>query len=267
MKTVLLLIHADPGQESRLQAALDLTRALRGHLSCLDVTSPLQVMGDFYNTAGNLMILEEEREREAHNRAAIETRLAHEDVPWDWTDITGEIAHSVVDKARLADIVVTSRLLDTALLPDMRDITGRIVTQTRKPVLAVPQAMTRFAATGRALIAWDGSRTATEAMRAAIPLLALASDVRLFAVDDGRRTLSLSEAAAYLSRHDIHGSVQSVRDGIHAADRLIQAECEAWHADYVVMGAYGHGRLSEAVFGGVTRRMLSDSRLPLLLGH
>lgn len=267
MKNVLLLIHDDPGQEARLQAALDLARALKGHLSCLDVASPPRFIGDYYSTASGMIMIEEEHGREAHNRAAVESRLNREDVPWDWTDITGEIASCVVEKSKLADIVVTSQLLDSALLPDMRDITGRIATQARKPVLAVPETLERFAADGRALIAWDGSAAASEAMRASIPLLSLASDVRLFAVDDGSKEPSITEAAAYLSRHGIHPSVHSIRNGLHAPDQLILEECASWDARYIVMGAYGRGRLTEAVFGGVTRRMLAANRLPLILAH
>ena len=49
-------------------------------------------------------------------------------------------------------------------------------------------------------------------------------------------------------------------------DECIAAECERWRADYVVMGAYGRGAWRET-FGGVTRRLLADSDIPLLLCH
>ncbi|WP_294197639.1 universal stress protein [uncultured Sphingomonas sp.] len=57
-----------------------------------------------------------------------------------------------------------------------------------------------------------------------------------------------------------------LEDGLHAADQLIEAEATTFHADYVLMGAYSHGRLMET-FGGVTKRMLSNAKLPLILGH
>ena len=83
---------------------------------------------------------------------------------------------------------------------------------------------------------------------------------------DGAEKTEPSEAAEYLSRHGIHASVRIVDDGLHAPDQLIADECARWHADYVVMGAYGHGRLMET-FGGVTKRMLAKSKLPLVLCH
>ncbi|MET0371949.1 MAG: universal stress protein [Sphingobium sp.] len=47
---------------------------------------------------------------------------------------------------------------------------------------------------------------------------------------------------------------------------MIAEECQRWQAAYVVMGAYGYGRIMEA-FGGVTKRTLANARLPILLGH
>ena len=38
-------------------------------------------------------------------------------------------------------------------------------------------------------------------------------------------------------------------------------------ADLIVMGAYGHSRFRETVFGGTTRRMLTETRTPLLMAH
>jgi nucleotide-binding universal stress UspA family protein len=103
-------------------------------------------------------------------------------------------------------------------------------------------------------------------MRACVPLLSLAREVEIFMVRDGAEGSEPEEAAQYLSRHGIHAQVRNIEDGITPPDRLIREECIRWSADYVVMGAYGHGRLMEA-FGGVTRRMLADSPVPMVLGH
>ena len=60
--------------------------------------------------------------------------------------------------------------------------------------------------------------------------------------------------------------MRGLSDGLHAADQLIEAEAAAFVADYILMGAYTHGRLMET-FGGVTKRMLRNARVPLILGH
>lgn len=265
MKNILLLVHDDEGQEARLQTALDLARALEGHLSCVDVTVLPAPVGDYYSGVGEAMLLADEREREDKNKLVIEKRLAVEGVSWDWVDIVGTLAEGVIECAEMADIIVVNRKLDSFPYPDMRDVASRIVMKARKPIIAVPETAKRFEP-ARALIAWDGQASVEATMRGCVPLLALATDVRILMVRDGSTQIQPIEAAEYLSRHGIHPSVHIIDDGLQAPDALIMAECADWRADYVLMGAYGHGRLMET-FGGVTKRMLANSKVPLVLGH
>ncbi|MEI9851007.1 MAG: universal stress protein [Sphingomonas sp.] len=109
-------------------------------------------------------------------------------------------------------------------------------------------------------MAWNGSLQAGEALRAAVPLLALASEVILLEVDDGTLEAPVEEAAQYLSRHGIEPVVRRATTAIASASDVILADVAALDADYVVMGGYGRSRLAETLFGGVTRRMLAESR-------
>ncbi len=266
MKNVLLLVHDDDGQESRLQIALDLTRALSGHLSCVDVAVLPAMVGDYYSAGfAEAMLVSGEREQEAGNKLKLESRLGHEDVSWDWTDVSGNLVDGICDAATLADIIVVNRKLEDVSYPDMREVASRILMHVRAPVVAVPAHVTRFAFK-RVLIAWDGQLSCAATLRACVPLLRLAEAVEIFMVRSGRERAEPSLAAQYLSRHGIHASVKTLEDGLHEPDGLIMAEAESFGADYIVMGAYSHGRLMET-FGGVTKRMLANATLPLVLGH
>lgn len=266
MKNVLLLIHADVGQEARLQAALDLTRALSGHLTCLDVADlPVALAGDYMSCEGQAMVMQVEREREAKNKLEIERRLAHEGVSWTWIDTLGPVGDAIVDSAALADLIVLNRKLDSARSPDMLEITSRVLTRTRKPVLAMPERERRFAF-ARALVAWDGHSSCLQSLQACVPLLKLADEVKLYMVRDGSEQRDPREGAEYLSRHGVHPVVEISDDAVVPIDMLIADEGERWQADYLVMGAYGRGRLME-LFGGVTKHMLAKSQLPLVLTH
>lgn len=268
MKNILLLVHDDPGQDARLQAALDIVRALGGHLVCVDVTPNPVIAGDMVVGYAESVVVFDERESEAKNKAALTDRLSREDVRWSWIDVMGDIAASILDAAALADLIIVNRALEDHPLPDMRNITSRIVEHSSAAVLAVPQSLDRFAF-DRVIVAWDGGRSAAAALRAAVPLLALAKEVEIFMAreDDERRERNEpEEAAAYLSRHGIHASVKIIEKAGSKADAAIASEGNSWRADYIVMGAYGRGRVRET-FGGVTKRMLTDSRFPLLLSH
>lgn len=266
MKNILLLVHDDEGQEARIQAALDLTRALDGHLTCIDVAElPIALEGDYYSGAGQAALTEANCEREANNKAVIEKRLANEAVSWTWLDTVDSIAAAVVEAASLSDLIVLNRKLEARHLPNMHEIASNVVMQARKPVVAVPETITRMPL-GRALIAWDGQSSCEATVRACVPLLALAEEVEIFTIRDGSEGTDPTEAAEYLSRHGIHATVQTIDDSRTAKDKLISEECARWSADYVVMGAYGRGRLMET-FGGVTKRMLATSERPIVFGH
>jgi len=266
VKTILLLVHDDEGQEARLQAALDLTRDVAGHLACLDVTLPPVYGGNRYGGLGASIMLADETEKERINRAEIRARLAQEDVAWSWADAVGDVARAVVEAATLADIIVLNPTLSDHGDPDMRNIVGSVLIDTGKPILAVPVAARGFRAGGRALIAWDGRQSAASTMRACVPLLALSSAVHIVTVGKAIRGTAAADAAVYLSRHNIHASARVLEDNGGGAEAVIEEEARLWRADYIVMGAYGHGRLRET-FGGVTKRMLTHSVLPLILGH
>lgn len=266
MKNILLLVHDDEGQESRVQAALDLTRALGGHLTCIDVVPPVIIAGDLYAGFGEGAIISDERKSEARNKAALTGRFAHEDVSWDWIDAYGDIASCVLKFSTLADLVVLSRKLDDYPLPDMHGIASKILMHARVPIVAVPEDLPMFDLTGKVVIAWDGQSSVIATMKACVPLLRLAREVEIFTVLGGEVKSEPTEAAKYLSRHGIDAEVRVIERGGEAEHLLIADECQAGGASYVLMGAYNHGRLIET-FGGTTRRMLSESKMPLVLGH
>ena len=270
MKNVLLLVHDDAGQEARLQAALDVTRALQGHLTCIDVTTlPVFVDGIGGASGAAQMVYEEEIAREKTNRTKLAERIGVEDVSWEWIDVTGDLADSVLEQALLADVIVVNRQLDASRNPDMISIAKRILMHSRKPVIAVPENLARLAFE-RALIAWDGSGAAGAAMRAAVPLLKLAAEVELFSArPDPTITTALADLndpAVYLSRHGVHPVTrEEPLQGENVTALVLESALE-FGADYLVAGAYGHGIVRTAI-GGVTRELLRSSEIPLFLAH
>jgi nucleotide-binding universal stress UspA family protein len=268
MKTVLLLLHDDKGQEARLQAALDLARALDGHLNCLDVTR-YPVPDGFLGPDIQVALAEEERARETANAERIVQRLAIEDVPWSMTSMTGELADCVIAASGLSDVIVVNRKLDVGDTVGMLSTASTIALKTHKPVVAVSEQCRAFQAAGHAVVAWDGSQPAMAALTACVPLLARARTVNLVEIQ-GDEPGTVHQAAAYLSRHDIHVEVDLIArpaEGGGAIADILKQVCANQGAAYCVMGAYGHSPVREALFGGVTRTMLSTSDIPLVLVH
>ncbi len=266
MKNILVLIHDDAGQEARLQAALDVTRAVGGHLTCLDVAI-MQIVPTSDFDGGGAVVLDFERQAETANKKRLEARLAAEDIAWDWVDASGFLEPCLEQAAALSDLIVVNRQFDDFPGPDMGRVAAGLVVKSGKPILAVPNAISGFRAAGSALVAWDGSREASAALSAAVPLLRLASSVSLLEVDDGSIKAPAEEAATYLSRHGIHPNIIRAAPDGDPASSVILAKANSEKFDYLVMGGFSHSRLVEALLGGVTRRMLIESPISLFLAH
>lgn len=266
MKNILLLVHEDKGQEARLQAALDLARALNGHIRCVDVTQIPVFPGDFDGAMAG-MVVAEERKVEAANRCQLDMRLAHEDIGYDWTESVGDMVQCLVNQSRLADLVVVNCKRDAFFEEDRRGLASDLVMSARCPIVAVPDAAVGLNLTGAAIVAWDGSEPAAATLRAVTPILKLARSVHLLSVGEPAEGPSAQEAAVYLSRHDIHAKVHLLEAGADTPDVALLRQAEIDRAAYCVMGAYGHSRLTEAVFGGVTRRMIEAAKIPLILSR
>ena len=265
MKNVLVLLHDDQGQEARLQVALDLTRAFSGHLMCLDVVVPPAVASDYVEVSGGAMMMEYERERESDNRRATEARLKQEDVSWSMLGMIGDPGPALRNAADLADIIVVSG--PGASEGEFRRVVGEVAVKSGRLVLAVPAAARGLDAGGSALVGWNGSHEASEALRQAVPLLQRAAVVTLLDIDNPAGDVSINEAASYLSRHGVHPRVVTrVSHGKRISDVILE-EARGMGAAYVVIGAYGLPRSIEAIFGGVTADLLRESDIPVLLAH
>lgn len=267
MRNILLLIHDDEGQEARFQAALDVARAIDGHVTCLDLTIIPEFVGDYAPLGGTGMLLAEDSALEAQHGQKMRARMEREDVPFDWVRKTGFLAQTIEARTGLTDLIVMSTDDAWELSPHMVHVIGDILVHTGKPVLAVPSAIRKVDVGGNVLVAWDGSEDAEAALAAAVPLLQCARSVEIFHVDDGSLVTSAEDAARYLSRHSIVSTIRSEPIGFDRVGEWLISEAETYRHDYIVMGGFGHARTLEAIFGGVTRKMLKECKIPMLLVH
>lgn len=271
MKSILLHIDHDAALKARLQVALDIARACGGHITCLQAVSyEVFAPGDFYGSAiaAAMPVIKENAE---NLRAETEEQLEKEGVMWDWRFVYGIASHRLLEHSPLADVVIVgpSDIGDGGRGPSA--IAGDLVLHAPVPVLVVPGDQTSFDVTAPAMVAWNGSAEAAHALRAAVPLLAMARKVWLVSIaepaDKPRFDLPALEGAQYLSRHGIACELAEVPRGeAKIADTLFSA-AQMRECGVMVMGAYGHARLAEMLLGGVTRQMLTEPQMPILLAH
>ena len=174
---------------------------------------------------------------------------------------------SLVDLARLHDLVILP-------VPEC-DALGRSCVQAMlfgsgRPVVLLPSHRKPLRWLDRVVVAWDWSREASRALFHSLPFLPLAKEVKVVTVF-GEKHIETSSFRADLERllesHNVKYSLSQIDLERRSIGEVLMRHSEDVGADLLVMGAYGHGRMSEFILGGATYEVLRDPVLPVLLSH
>ncbi len=139
-----------------------------------------------------------------------------------------------------------------------------------RPVILLPRSWKREALGENVLIAWKPGREAARAIADAAPFINAAKRVTVVTVDaapGGYGEGPGRDIATHLARAGAHVEVRNIDGQGRSAEQAIVDEAKAIDADLIVMGGYGHGRLTEFVLGGVTRSLSRDCPIPILISH
>jgi nucleotide-binding universal stress UspA family protein len=274
MKTVLLYVGNDDGFAARMQCALDITRANDGHLHCLQILQfgAYAAMDTYGGIALMADVISELEKIADETQSRVEADLANQGVSWSFTRSAMDASSAIIGASSLSDILVMSRPSNGKDNAAEMTIVGDAVMSCKIPVLVVPESKKSFDSTGTAMVAWNGSVEAAHALRNAVPLLTRASKVLIATIertaDMQRKDYFPSTAASeYLSRHGISSELITETANSGGVNEALGLLATGHGAEYLVMGAYGHSRAREYIFGGVTRAILKAMPLPLLLSH
>lgn len=279
LKDILVHLDGTPRATTRLAVAAGLARRHQAHLTALfvvDVSPPLMGAADAGSGAVLAGLIESMRAEVLGTAATVEAAfnetLRREGIAGEWRLVEGLTAEHVSLHARYADLAVLGQSDGTEGAPSSAAVLAATIFESGRPVLVVPYAGS-FATVGdRVLVGWNAGREATRAVHDALPLLAKAKSVTVTAVNP-RVGLGAhgeepgADIARHLARHGVKVEVEhSVAPEIGAADILLNRASEL-SADLLVVGAYGHSRLREFLLGGVTRSLLREMTVPVLLSH
>jgi len=210
------------------------------------------------------------REAQQHE-GAWQAELAARGLQGEWLVSQGDAIESICHAARWCDLVVLER---PQLVPDAPTgwgIVSRTIFGSSAPVVVVPESA-RCATVGtRIVVAWNQSREAMLAVHGALPLLERAEEVTVLEGEPGENPFGLRylprvDLRAWLERRGITARFQPFHARKERGAALLDA-ARAATGDLIVMGAWGHSRITEMVLGGTTRHLFQASDLPLLVAH
>lgn len=278
IRDILVHLDATPPSLARLDLAVSLARRHGAHLTGLAVIEialpPIATPDGGGAALGPLLdAMRRDALAEATTlRASFEAALRRGDATGSWVQVEGMAAEQVARLGRSADLIVLGQEQPDGATPTAAAVIETALFSSGRPVLVVPHAG-RFEDVGRrAVIGWNARREATRALHDALPLLRQDAAVTVLTVDaepgvDGHDERPGAEIALHLERHGLRCTVENAASGgLDAADLILNRAAES-AADLLVIGAYGHSRLRELVLGGVTRSILRQMTLPVLMSH
>jgi nucleotide-binding universal stress UspA family protein len=276
IRTVLTHVTADEAGERRLAVAADLARRLGATLMGLGAQAippitpdPYGLMEGSYLEAMDQAIDNQlKAARTAFERAA--QSLADQGLDAEWRSAQHLPLEAVAMVSRAADLIVAG-----GDGPGARDRyracdTGELVLTSGRPVLVTPPNGASFDG-GGVLVAWKDTRESRRALADALPFLELAERVRLVEVCDEDEAedvqARLDSIARALARHGVEAQAAPLAGRRAQVAGKLEAAAAEMDADLIVFGGYGHSRMGEWVFGGVTRDLLHGSGRFLLMSH
>jgi nucleotide-binding universal stress UspA family protein len=250
-----ILVYLDPTAEAieRLRLAVDLAKSHGARLVGVDVS-----------TAAALAECENpDATRQMFDASARDAGLKSVFVPAEKPGEGDAFTHCV-------DLMVAPAPGGTARDLIRHGALDRALLESGAPMLILPPEWTGGKVGDKVVIAWNGGREALRAVHDALPFLEKARKVTIFCFS--ARPSDLRASAVMLVHHlEAHGVSAHISDWTNTGDltaiEALFASLDTQDADLIVAGAFGHSRLYEGLFGGVSMDLIRQQSLPVLMSH
>jgi nucleotide-binding universal stress UspA family protein len=269
--TLMVHLELEHSNDVRLQIAGDLAERFDAKLIGIAAADPQPSYYAGEAFAQGLVGQERSqiREQMVETEARFRSEMQHRACDIEWRSAIARPREYISQQARAADLIITGANRDGILLDPLRRLDpSDLVMQAGRPVFVVPPEA-ECLKLKNALVAWKDTREARRAIADALPLLRKAEEINVVEVieDNSDRSAArarVDDVADWLNRHEIAAS-GFVMHAVSEAEKIDTL----WQCgpDFVVAGAYGHARMREWVFGGITQTLLARSRHCSFLAH
>jgi nucleotide-binding universal stress UspA family protein len=274
-KSIVVCLDNSARSAQRLEFAVELALQHRAHLSGLYATYRPAYPYTPEAAFGALVAQFEEEEISQRRLSENQFRAAVQraGIPYDWQALHGHVVELVAARARTADLVIAGQYdnddEDAFVAEGYPEL---IVLEAGRPTLFLPYAGKLSPVFKRVLVAWNGSREGARALADSLPLLSTAQAVTVMTVESkteerGPVLVPGADVASYLSRHGVKAEISRIVGVDIAPGEWLLSQAADIGADLIVAGCYGHSRVREFVFGGVTRTLLREMTVPVLMSH
>lgn len=272
-----ILVYADGGASTaaRLDVAATLAAQHASRLTAIHVAVPPYVPFDLAGSIpGDLVQWQEDYQRDQSAAAAkaVEAARRRNSCAIELLTLRGELGATVLGQSPCADLVVVGqRGTDDGESLALDTLPEALILGSGRPVLVVPRDSKAASIGKRVIVAWRATRESARAVHDALPLLTRADWVTVLEVnpppDSAVAQVGSGDVVDHLRRHGVRVDSAPVSATGIDAGAVVLRRADEHQADLVVAGGYGHSRLREFALGGVTRHLLSNAKMAVLLSH
>jgi len=272
-----ILVQTEDSVAGRMQvtAAVDLAKRFDATLTGVYLKAeqiPAMFVGDAFTAVTLAESFLAEREElisvgSQKARGMFEAAVADAGIKSSWTQINGDNEGALVHAARRHDLSVLRREVQPAG-GGASILASEVAMACGGPVLILPEAGYPIPFGSNVLVGWKEGRESARATRDALPFIGAAKKVTFFTVSHHAPEHLDPMHLAQLSAHGCVAASAAVdRNDDHSTGTAIRLRADMVGADMVVLGLYGHSRMQQLLLGGVSRDMLINFDMPMLVSH
>jgi nucleotide-binding universal stress UspA family protein len=279
MKNILVPTEHNASMQSALETALLLARKFDSCIEGFPLRPAVADLVAMDPDSGLTMVAVKENDAELVRQAedmfrafmtsrqvAMRTGEAQASLSCTWLADAPSGHDFVGSYGRVFDMIVLARPGDEWQSPSMVTLESALF-ESGRPVLIAPPTAPRSLGT-HVLIAWNSSTEQARTMSDAMPLLRLAERVTICTVEGATVAgPSGEQMARSLKVNGIVAEPITLKPSKRGAGETILAKADELGCDLIVKGAYTQSRLRQMIFGGTTRHILANAKLPVLMAH
>ena len=275
--TIATVVRDVEADRAAVETAAAFAEAVNGHLDAIGLGIDRIELGAHFAGANAVAVqesLSQAREEAQAVFKAVEAMLEGRPFGWDvqgYAIQIGAVGQTVARRAQLADLIVLPKPYGETRGPEDAAIAEAALFGTRSPVLFVPPDHDHALKADAVVIAWNDSAEALAAIRGAMPIIERAKSVNIVVIDPPSHGAERSDPggalAEVLARKGVRPDISVLAKTLPKVSDVLLRHIEDVSGELLVMGAYGHSRFREAIFGGATRDILETSDVPVLMAH
>lgn len=271
-----ILVYLDDGKsnQERINTAFDLAKSQQARLTAVTLAAlkPAHMIVKDETAQFNISYQEAEKRIADFSQQATDHGIQFDSKIIDLAAGKG-LRKAIAQYARNFDLVIFRQANPNNKNFEMiESISSKIVVHCGRPVFFMPYIGSHHIPARNALIAWDGTATATRAVHDSLPILKQVKQVTILVVTEGKSKTAKGELladdlAAHLGRHGVNSQVRRTTTGSFDVPTVILNKIAEESLDLLIMGSYGTSGLQRKIFGGVTKKILDTMIVPVIMSH